>query len=63
MWFYVPSAKGWGSISPYGKNPEDRRSHDLAFVPHRLSVILFGGMKGEQEVQEVWEMGLGRAGL
>ena len=66
LWFYVPSAKGWGSIAPYGKTPGDRRSHDLAFVPHRLSVILFGGMKGEQEVQEVqevWEMGLGRAGL
>ena len=59
-WFYVPSAKGWGSIAPYGSKPGARRSHDMAFVPQRLSVVVFGGVRAGQEVQEVWEFGLGR---
>jgi hypothetical protein len=63
LWYYVPSLKGWGSISPYGRNLGARKGHDLAFVPHRLSVIVFGGVRAGQEVQEVWEMGLGQAGL
>lgn len=60
MWFYVPSDRGWGYVTPYGKNPGGRRGHDLAFVPNRLSVILFGGVRRDQEKQEVWELGLGR---
>jgi hypothetical protein len=61
--FYVFPAKGWGSISPYGGQPGARRSHDMAFVPHRLSVIVFGGVRAGQEVQELWELGIGSAGL
>jgi hypothetical protein len=57
---YIPSESGWGHITTYGKNPGGRRGHDLAFVPHRLSVVLFGGGRSDQEMQDVWELGLGR---
>jgi hypothetical protein len=60
LWFYVPSQEGWGYITPYGKSPGARNGHDLALVPQRLSVVVFGGVRAGQEVQEVWELGLGR---
>jgi hypothetical protein len=60
IWFYVPSDRGWGYLTSYYTNPGGRRGHDLAFVPRRLSVILFGGVRRDQEMQEVWELGLGR---
>jgi hypothetical protein len=60
LWFYVPSVRGWGYTTIYGKDPGGHRGHDMAFVPHRLSIVLFGGVRGDQELQEVWEFGLGR---
>jgi hypothetical protein len=59
LWFWVPSAKGWGMITPSDSKPGARRSHDMAFAPSRLSAIVFGGVRAGQEVQEVWELGIG----
>jgi len=60
LWFYVPPDVGWGYISTFGVDPGSRSGHDLAFVPRRLSVILFGGVRMGQEMQEVWELGVGK---
>jgi N-acetylneuraminic acid mutarotase len=60
LWFYVLAQKGWGYASSYGTDPGGRSGHDLAFVPRRASTILFGGVKMGQEMQDVWEVGLGR---
>jgi hypothetical protein len=60
LWFYVSDVEGWGYITTLGYDPGGRKGHDLALVPDRHSAILFGGVRGEREMQETWEIGLGR---